>query len=287
MADTLNQTQIAQHLNRINTASNIIAAKAALMQLQTPDEELITNDSLIDRVADAIENIEIRKQSDLSLSQSGSEVIVPFGYYPDGVRKSATKADRAQTTIAVTQGDNANELDITADNPQQSGFVTKDTTKDTASVTASLSISGKTSTVTVGDKTLTDSVEDGSYMADIALTAGAGNAHAVGMNGVTLTKKDSEPTDGSFYIKATGSGTVSAVASAIVDKTGYVEMGGKTDTDEKTSNTAQAFFQLPSSDANGKKINPLTEDSITITEGYTKAGTISLTDDLLNLLVTI
>ena len=136
MADNqVPQTEIAQHLERIETAKIILGNKAQEMVLLY-DGDSISKGDTIDVIADAFDDIHVTTKDDIQVV--GHTVKFPKGYIPTAYSASVTTVEKAAPNIYV----NTDTGDITAHVTQPEGYVSGDdkTTTQNISELASQSL---------------------------------------------------------------------------------------------------------------------------------------------------
>lgn len=292
-----NQTQIAQELQRIENARDLLAQKAVAWGLPASDTGYITyNDpekgtSTLDEIAYGFNEINDNNENDVHID--GPNVLVWGGMYHTNVNKSVKPADRAETTIKVTVDTDDNELQIKAENKQGTGWVNADGSKDTALAYVELDVNGDTVTAKVrgfDQQTIQEKVAAGAYSVDVVQNNGTGYVTAEGKNNVGFDTVEKEPENGEYYIKVTGSGMVDVKGKATIDTTGYLTADSK-ETVDHALESGEAYKYLVLADSEFKNgagesigipsINPLVESSITFSQGYTLGGSVYVSGELL------
>ncbi len=295
-------TKIAEQLIRIENAKTIIVEKAQEMRLVYENDDgdriEVTEKSTLDQIADAIDDINVI-DPETEMNVVNNVVNFPKGYLPSPSTKSVPTAERATTTMIVsnTESDEGEpEIMLKAVNDQKTGYVIG--SQQTAEKYVTQSVSGKTVTASVDGVSISKSVADGAYSVSVSKVTGDGSVAAEGGNGIGFTEANDAPTDGKHYVKVTGSGHVSVRGTAKINTAGYLEQDttGKS-TAETPYESGDATKFLVFNDVTFKDgenqpmeipmINPLEESSITFTEGYTKNGEVFLSADLLNRLESI
>ena len=99
----------------------------------------------------------------VDLTVNGKTVTVPAGYYSAEATKDVAAAVRAETTMSSSAATDNSKITITASNNQGTGYVTG--ADKTASRDVTLSISGKTATVSDGNVSINQDVADGAILA--------------------------------------------------------------------------------------------------------------------------
>ena len=292
-------TPIGAQLDRIERAKEVLVEKAKKMALTVVDENdnriAISDEyNAIDEVARAFNAIEIRGSHTMTVD--GPKVIVPYGYYPYNEEKVIDGIDRAETTIEVSEDMDTGAIEIVAKNDQKTGYVTEDDTKDMAEVDLVFEVEGDVAKlITANDVVVAQrAVDPGSYIAGVSMWGGSGNvsAESKGDRIVQFTEHQTEvEADGPYIIKVTGSGQVYAKGEARITQSGYLITEDPKTTAETNSYSEPADLYLKLKDVrfkngNGEEmsylsIDPINEEEITFTDGYTEGGKVAIGGNLL------
>ena len=144
---------------------------------------------------------------DVSLTVNGAQITVSDG--TSTINQTVPSVARANTTMTSTKSTDNKKITITASNDQKTGYVAG--ANKTASRDVTLSISGKTATVSDGNVSISQNVADGTAKAPTSITGSSATLTA-GTNTITLKKTVSvTPVVTSGYI-TTGTATDSAVS---------------------------------------------------------------------------
>ena len=103
----------------------------------------------------------------VDLTVDGKTVTVPAGYYGAEATKDVAAAVRAKTTMSSSAAVDNSKITITASNNQGTGYVTG--SNETASKDVTLSISGKTATVSDGNVSIKQDVANGTAGVPLAV----------------------------------------------------------------------------------------------------------------------
>lgn len=284
------ETNIASEIARIQTDRNKIRTK--LVELGMAEST-----SNLDALATAIEGIENRGTVTATV-QEGATYTIPKGYHSGSGTVSGVKGGGNYTLQSKSVTPTKAQQNIT---PDSGYFGLSDVTVEAipsnyqdvsaTTTTASDVLTGKvftdsTGKVTTGTMTNNGAVTQTLNTTTTSYTIPKGYHSGSGKVSITTETKSATPTKSSQTITPTSGKVLSSVTVAAIPSD-YITTSDANATAAQILDDATAYVKgvkvtgsMPNNGSTSKTIDGLTSTSVSIPEGYTTGGTVSLTSDI-------